>query len=388
MNKNFIILAPDFPYNTPKALRVRAFVKLFNELGYDAVVICYNFRPSSERSNFIDGVKRIIPIKPTPKGVNKLLLPLSFRKLFKAVINDEKPSFIFTCALPEIMLSILQISRLAKLPVILECCEWYDETTFKNGRFDLHYIIHSFAWRFLYSKADGVIAISKMIENHYVKKGLSVLRIPSIIDTSNTPCRINDSNSNLIKLIFAGSFARTKDSIKEFIEALRLVDNDRIRFVIAGVDRTELIDHIGEELYSRYANRIELFGRIHQEEINRIYRECDYGIFFRQKKRQTEAGFSTKIAEGMASGTPFIVNDTGDISLYIKSGINGFIVDDIKGIARVYNEISNINNEKKKQMRVNARKTSETEFNCMSYKSQLKYFLDCIMEKKKNEKEF
>lgn len=385
--KKALIIAPDFPYNTPKALRMRAFTRLLYEIGYESVVICYHYRPSVEYDKELLGVKKIIPIKPTPEGRNKYLLPIVINKILRETIVEEKPSFILSCALPEIMQAILKEAKDHRLPVILECCEWYDKSTFKHGRWDIHYLSHCIAWDHFYTKVDGVIAISKMIEERYLRLGIPTIRIPSIVEPDTTRYRLSDSDYEKkgVKLLFAGSLARTKDSIRQFVEALELCDRScKIDFEIAGVEEAEVRDHIGNRLFDKYKCQIHVLGRIHQSLINEKYMECDYGIFFRPHKRSSEAGFSTKIAEGMAAGTPFIINDTGDIPLYIKSNDNGFIVDNVKEIAETYNTICQMDSNKSKSMRKKARLTAETVFNYKSYKLEFNHFLDGIIGRKSN----
>ena len=387
LKRRVIIVAPDFPYNTPKALRIRAFAKLFNEIGFESVVICYFYRPSDNNElNQLPGVKRIIPIIPTPQGKDKLLLSFAYRKLLLQTVRDFKPDLIFTCALPETINTSIRIAKSCDIPIILECCEWYDETTFKHGRFDTHYLSHCYSWNHYYPKVDGVIAISRMIEKRYRELNIPVLRIPSITETDNLEYRITCASKQNYSFLFAGAIARTKDSIRPYFEALEKCDNKRsLTFDIVGVNEAEVIDHLGQELYQKFKSNIHIHGFVQQTLINQLYRNSDFGIFFRPHKRTSEAGFSTKLAEGMAAGTPFIINDTGDISLYIKHGQNGFIVNSVKDIVDIFNYIAEIDNAQLTCLRSNARKTAEEFFDYHAYINAFNLFVSGIMKGISNE---
>ena len=88
----------------------------------------------------------------------------------------------------------------------------------------------------------------------------------------------------------------------------------------------------------------------------------------------------------MSTGTPFIVNDTSDISLYIHNGENGFIVNDVKEIATVLDEILIMNTAQREAIRENARMTAMTSFYYEPYKEEFTSFIDCVIKEYANGK--
>lgn len=373
--KSVLVIASEFPYNSPKALRVRAFVRMFREIGYSVNVLCYYYTGESIRTDTY-GANKIYPIKPPPRGLKKYFLPVVFSSLLKKILREEPPSFVFTCSFAEIISIIIKECKKRKIPIVLESCEWYDPSTFKYGKIDKYYLTHQIAWKYFYPRVDGVVAISKLLERHYLQYTDNVIRIPSITETDRTHYNLKKNNDSTIKLLFAGSFGRTKDRIREFIEALDLIEDwKKLLFIIVGVGESEVKDHIGMELYDKYKTQIQVLGRVPQRKINELYMESSFGIFFRPKQRSSDAGFSTKIAEGMAAGTPFIINNTGDIPMYITTEENGFIANSIEEIASVYSRIINMPIEQQIVLRENARKTAEQKFNCLSYCSNMKNYL-------------
>ena len=388
--KVLIITSGVYPFGTPMALRIRAFSCLFESCGWDTVVYTDQITLDNDRveTKIYENTK-IYSYGKKISRIDKLVLPLVFKKRIKEIMEIERPSLIFSNCLYDRFTTIRSIADQYKLPLIIQSCEWYDPSTFKHGRLSHHYILHLFCWRFQYIHANGVVAISNLLKKHYEKNISNTIRIPTIVDEIETKYRIRvDESTKSIKLLFAGSLARTKDSIKQYFEALELMTEDyrRIQFEICGVSESDLKAHLGENIYSKYVNQITNYGRVPQDKIADMYVNCDYGIFFRPNQRSSHAGFSTKLGEGMSTGTPFIVNDTSDISLYIHNGENGFIVNDVKEIATVLDEILIMNTAQREAIRENARMTAMTSFYYEPYKEEFTSFIDCVIKEYANGK--
>lgn len=388
IQKVLIITSGSFPYGTPRALRIRAFIRLFNAININVCVYSDSFSGIDNGKTFIkkDNI-HMYSLGNEIIGLKKISLPLLFKKKLEQILLKENVDMIFSNCLYDRFYYIKQMSNKYELPLVIDCNEWYDPSTFKYGKFSWHYIFHSYCWKKLYPKVNGVVAISRLIEQHYRHYMNNVIRIPTIVDELDSKYIVNKCDSNTIRLLFAGSLARTKDSIKPFFQALELISKEqqkRFLFEICGVSETELKLHLGNSLYEKYRCLINNHGLIPQEKIAEMYMQCDYGIFFRPNQRSSHAGFSTKLGEGMSLGTPFIVNDTSDISLYIKNGVNGFIVNDINDITNVYLKIINMPLEEYQQIRYSARKTAETNFYFDTYKTKFEEFFKSVMQGEKN----
>lgn len=382
--KVLIITSGEYPFGSPMALRIRAFACLFKSCGWDTVV--YSDQITLDNENASESTYENTPIYSLGKKitrVGKLTLPLAFDKRLREIIARESPNLIFSNCLYDRFPKIRKIANDNKLPLIIQSCEWYDPSTFKRGRFSHHYIMYSYCWKYQYIYANGAVAISSLLKKHYDRYISNTIRIPTIVDEIKSKYRIQVStDSTMIKLLFAGSLARTKDSIKQYFQALEFMTEDykRIRFEICGVPESEIKEHLGEKIFSKYAGQINNYGRIPQDKIADMYMNCDYGIFFRPNQRSSHAGFSTKLGEGMSFGTPFIVNDTSDIAMYINNGENGFIVNDVDEIAKTLDKVLKMNAEQRERMREKARMTAVTSFYYETYEKEFASFLDRVTE--------
>lgn len=381
VKKALIIVSGGFPYGTPRALRMRAFAELFKSVGWDVLVYSDYFVGESEGAQYAqwNGMKLFSLGKEIPR-IKKLGMPARFGRKICDIIEKENPSVIYSYSLFDRFPVILSTARKYRIPLVLDSNEWYDPSTFKHGRFSLNYIFHSVCWRWFYPKVDGVVAISRLLQKHYRRYGKHVMRIPTIVDEFGDWQKTVFHEDGKIRLLFAGSLSRTKDSIRQFYEAAEHLgaEKERVMFEICGVGEQEIREHLGETLYNQYEAQTNIRGWVSQDEIANIYMQCDYGIFFRPNQRSSHAGFSTKLGEGMSVGTPFIVNDTGDISLYIKDGKNGFIANDVSDIVRVFRQILSMSKEEKEEMRLQARRTAEKDFNYAAYSVRFERFLAAV----------
>ena len=380
--KVLIITSGGYPFGSPMALRIRAFVCLFKSCGWDTVV--YSDQITSGDTNVSEATftyTKLYSLGKKLTRIGKFTLPQVFDGRLREIIARESPDLIFSNCIYDRFPRIRRIAQENKLPLVIQSCEWYDPSTFKRGRLSHHYIMHSYCWKYQYIHADGAVVISNLLKKHYDKCLPNTIRIPTIVDEIESKYRVQvDTESTTIKLLFAGSLARTKDSIKQYFEALELMTENyrRIKFEICGVSDDELRMHLGEQLYFKYDSQVNNHGRIPQDEIADMYMSCDYGIFFRPDQRSSHAGFSTKLGEGMSTGTPFIVNNTSDIAMYINNGENGFIVNDVKEIAETLDEVLRMNVERREAIREKARITAMTSFYYETYKEEFVAFLEKV----------
>ena len=388
MEKTVLIISTgSFPYGPPRAIRLRAFMQIFEAIGWRVCVYSDDITGKDvgkEKTKF--GNSTLYSLGSQKVKLEKINIPFEFKKKLSEIVQLENPRLIFSVCAYDRFSIITRCCKKYKIPLIIDSNEWYDPSTFRWGRLSWHYICHCICWRWFYPKANGAVVISRLLEKHYKNLIANVIRIPTIVPELDDDYTIALNEDGKIRLLFAGSLARTKDSIKPYFEALNYLKKhkDCIQFEICGVSKNELEMHLGKQLYEKYKKQVHVYGRIPQEKIKEMYLRCNYGIFFRPDQRSSHAGFSTKLGEGMSTGTPFIINDTSDISLYIKSGKNGFIVKDRKDIAIVYEKLINMSMEEQQEMRFCARKTAETDFYYVSYIEAFKEFLEKIVDGEKN----
>lgn len=375
--KAIFVMSTPFPYGQAFSSRARNLTKLLCACGYHVHVIA----PESvgEESNELEGVDYSVTHVNDPKSVLSLS-GIGTAKPYMKAVNDyvakNKADLIVSSSMVFVAGHLLKLANKLQVPYIVEQCEWYDYSTFKYGKLNPYYREHIRMIEKKNRNVSGVIAISRLFEQHYSFQGVPAIRIPTILDVKNTEYRIerDDNNADRVyHIAFAGSLGKGKERMQPIFKALTKINQSGINIVfdIYGPSEKDLLINIDgdEKLWNQVQPYVKVHGRIPQTEVENVVRSADFTIFTRPIRRSSNAGFPTKFAESMAVGTPVITNDTGDISLYLKNGVNGFLLGNgtEDEIVKTFEEITSFSSEQYDDMRREARRTAEGSFDYSSY---------------------
>lgn len=388
--KILLLIKQPYPYGAAYSTRARALASIFCALGYTVTVVCSAGGESEKEHAYFEShpdISRVI-IPERNGSIQVLIEAWEYGRAVERLICTGEYSLIVSSSMQEKIGSILRSARKHGVPVILESCEWYHKTSWKFGAFDPRYWVFEYAWRRHFPKADGYIVISHLLADHYEKTGKRVVRIPTITDIEATEPRLTPSNNDdRINLLFAGRFGGTKDDVAPIARAIVSSDDliSKFRLVIVGPTREEVFARESEDCcFARLeaADALRVTGRIPQEQVAEEYRQADFGCFIRPVRRSSNAGFSTKLGEGMAVGTPFVVNDTGDITEYVENGVSGIVFEDTSPdhIAAILERIASSSQEERMSMRTEARSIAEHYFDWRAYTSDVSQLLDEVKE--------
>lgn len=383
------IISSSFPYGEAFSSRARNMIKLFNECGYKVFVIAPDTQKSTDcielesfdyETHYVHDPKNFLSLsgigtaKPYIKAIEKLSKYVKF-------------NLIVSSAMVHVTDYLYKWSRENHVPYIMEQCEWYDASTFKGGKFNPYYREHIRLIEKKNKRVDGIIAISKLFEEHYTDMGVKTVRVPTILDIKNTSFREHVNESEKIHIIFAGSLGKGKEKLANIFNALKQVNKDTIKIVldIYGANENQVLENIKNDfkLLSEIKEFVYIHGRIPQCEIPNKVKEADFTIFIRPNRKSSNAGFPTKFAESLAVGTPVITNLTGDIGLYLRDGENGLAVSDDSEdqLKNTFNKIIEMKAEDLSKMRKIARKTAEQYFDFREYINIIEDLFSCSKEK-------
>ena len=389
MNILFLI-KQSFPFGAAYSLRTRAFLEIMTALGHTATVVCSGGGETESEVAYLrahPNVTRVIV--PEKHGIAQALAEsYEYGKEVDKILDANKIDLILSASMHDKIGLILKSSKRTNTPIIIESCEWYHHSSWKNGRLDPRFWAFEYAWSHWFPKADGYIAISKLLASHYAETGKPVVRIPTILDAKETRPQLTPPNTDgRINLLFAGRFGGTKDDVTPIACA---VDSDddlkrQFRLNIVGPSRDEVLAHEAMRVHVdslERAGALRITGRIPQERIADEYRAADFGCFIRPNRRSSNAGFSTKLGEGMAAGTPFIVNDTGDIADYIENGVAGYVFKKAapEEIAELLRDIASQSQNERARMRAKARSTAERCFDWRPYVDTFSQLIENVKE--------
>jgi len=370
-----------FPFGQAYSTRVIAFSKLLKHLGYSVHVIA-DLSLEKKRMGQTDDYSYEIVGEKSHFSRSLVNSYNSYNRLKEYLYQHDVAFVIMNAGMHWRFNNIMKLCAERKIPLILEICEWYDKSSFRLKGFDPRYILLNRCMNYAFYSANGIIAISRLLADHFAKMKIPVIRIPTIMDT-HTLTYSKPIEYKKIRLIHAGTAVIHKEKFKNILLAIKAFDNKNFfEFYIYGSDRATVLKNIDNDssLLDSLDGSVYIMGKIPQQEVHQAYMHADYSIFIREDKRSSHAGFPTKLAESMVAGTPVITNDTGDIGLYLKNGENGYLIKDTspESIKEVLEEIIQLSSEENLQMRSKARKTAEESFDFRVYKQLMKDFLEDV----------
>lgn len=384
--KAIFVISHSFPYGEAFSSRTRNLIKLFCKCGYHVHVIALKSKGQDESPELL-GYDYSVTYVNDPKNI-LTLSGIGTANPYLTAVNDylrsNKVDLIVSDSMVFVADQLKKVANRIKIPYIIEQCEWYDSSTFKFGKMNPYYREHIRTIERKNKNIDGIIAISRLFEQHYSFMGVPVLRIPTILDVQNLEFRSEPNNKIEYHVVFAGSLGKGKEKMEPIFRALPKVNKHekKIIFDIYGTDTRGLLANIdgNNDLWEDVQPFVNIHGYIPQNEVENVVREADFTIFIRPVRRSSNAGFPTKFAESMAVGTPVITNNTGDIGLYLEDGKNGFLLGNgsESEIVQVFESITSCNPSEYSEMRKNARATAEKYFDFSGYVESMKSFLSKI----------
>ncbi|MBO9500297.1 glycosyltransferase [Brevundimonas sp. A19_0] len=250
--------------------------------------------------------------------------------------------------------------RRAGVPLIFDAVEWYTAASPIGFAASPYLWQTEIAMRFLIPRLDGAIAISRWLEDYYVRTGLPVVRVPPTLDVDATPVGQGGDGERL-GLVYAGSPGR-KDLLGVLLRAVTAVDpaGERLRLDIYGPGPRDLDVYGVPDL----PTSVTAHGSVPQREAMAGVAAADFSVLLRRPDKVATAGFPTKFVESLAVGTPVIATLTSDLADHLVDGRNGLICDDAspETVARVLERALTLTGPQQAAMRAAARHTAETGF--------------------------
>ncbi|MEE9362044.1 MAG: glycosyltransferase [Cellulophaga sp.] len=400
MKKKFLYVGNfSFPFGNASGKRVYGNGKLLEELGYDVIFI-----------GMSDSIKQSTPLKktemafknfryynlPYPKSsLEWLFYKVAFNKLINFLEEEkikEDLSAIIYYGNPRLSIFNYLLIKWCKnnnINIISDCVDWLASKT-GNIVYDfVKWADTTYQKAYLNKKVDGVIAISSYLENYYKKHGIKTVVIPPLSVNKLQDATITLDNDCKIKVLYAGLPFRKntiikdvktlKDRIDQTIIFLSKIKEKDINFVfdIYGFTKKEYLKALPnqEKYIDILGDSISFHGHQDNAHIVDKLKESDFTILLRDIKRDTMAGFPTKVSESMSLGIPVITTITSDLERFIQDNENGFFlaIDDekraVEKLEKIF-QLSKIDINKMKNFCIKANK-----FWFMHYKDDMETFL-------------
>lgn len=222
--------------------------------------------------------------------------------------------------------AVLRHCRDRGLTTVRDVNEGVLAATFPGGAFNPLYWNQRMAVRRSVPRDGGVIAISQRLERHFAARGLSVLRVPALIDASQPdgPAPPSRGPAEPFNLTYLGA-CRWRDAPTLLLAAVRKLVNDGldVRLTIVGSDgmrgaSSGLRRRVQRDAVLR--ERVRFTGRVGDDAVVHYLQDSDALILNRRSGPSGECAFPTRLPEYLMSGRPVVASDVGDVRTYLRDG--------------------------------------------------------------------
>jgi glycosyltransferase involved in cell wall biosynthesis len=387
-NKGTVLYIGGFelPDKNAAAQRVIANGKLLRSMGYN-VVFCGV--TNDELIPSINAPQKYYDFDcyALPYPTNKIdWVSFIFKsKMYKALVDKYSDvSSIICYNIPSGSLyKMLKYSKKRNIKVFADCTEWYEAP--KEGN-----IVHRLVKKIdidlrmnkLHFKLDGIISISEYLHVFYKNQGLTSIKVPPLVDLIDDKWENNQVHNNEVRtFVYSGSpfslsnTASVKDRLDLIILAMANLKSQNLKFAIhiVGIKKEEFLSFYPElkNKVDFLADYLVFFGKVAHKKSIEILKRSDFSIFLRDTNLVTKAGFPTKFVESISCGIPVLTNDSSNISDYLISGVNGFLVstENLESIEETIKKSLEITDDTLKEMKLNC-KQAET----FSYPNYIHHF--------------
>ncbi|HTN86609.1 MAG TPA: glycosyltransferase [Sorangium sp.] len=219
---------------------------------------------------------------------------------------------------------LLAWTRRHGIPLVIDLVEWYEPAHLAGGRWGLHAHLNRRAMK-LAERADGLLAISGFLAEHYASPRLPVQVVPPLMTDPASERPLPPDGA--LRLSYVGNPAR-KDAAT-ICNLARLPDalgarRSSVRISIAGTSERAL----AAAGVSSVPPELEILGVLPRDRALELVQRSDFTVLQRPDARFAHAGFPTKVVESLWLGTPVMTNLTSDLRRHLTDGENAIVLAD------------------------------------------------------------
>ena len=320
----------ELPDKNAAAQRVISNSKIFRDLGYNVTLVGLSKSIDSSQVFEYEGFKCVNWKYPhNPKEWYNYLFTTND---YVDYLRDFKPSLVVAYNHPAISLSKLnKWGKKNNCKVLSDCTEWFElrgNILFRTIKgWDTKKRMTQ-----VHCELDGVIAISRFLQDYYLQRNCNVLLLPPLVDKKENKWNVNrEKNDGTISLVYAGSSGEAaRDNLPSIISALSEIRDSehlRIKLFVIGLNEQQYKEKFNVQDEIDGNGFIKFMGRVPHATVLEVLANSDYSIFVRNSTVTVEAGFPTKFVEAISSGTLVLTNLSSNIKDYLREGENGFVLD-------------------------------------------------------------
>ena len=322
------------PNKNAASHRVIELRKIINSIGGSLYAIGVN-----SYSKDLEKISEVDYEVPYPSSIIQWIKYLFSIRYFRAFLKIHQEINIVVLYNYQSLASyrIIKFCRKNDIRIISDSTEWYSGNS-GNLLFRLIKKLDTFTrMRYINRISDSIIVVSTYLKNIYYKRDVFVIPMlftKTIFENGCTRNKIVKLSYNGVPFVIGKRLKKRSDAkdrldiVIFMLYRLHLIGVD-FQFNIYGITLEEYLTTLPQD--SKYIEslglKIKFHGFIESTSLRKKIVESDYTILIRDSNRVTLAGFPTKFSESISLGVPVIANMIGDVSKYLKDGINGYAID-------------------------------------------------------------
>lgn len=185
-------------------------------------------------------------------------------------------------------------------------------------------------YRKVYAHIDARILMTTKLQEFYdtnvCKK--TTLILSTIVDTDRF-LNLESQEQERDYLCYMGNMELSKDNVDNIINAFSLIATDfpSLDLFLYGKPSEKTLSYLTNIVNkSNLSERVFFKGRVDYGQVPQILKNAKVLVSSQPNTKRAEGGFPTKLGEYMMTGVPTLLTNVGEISDYVKDGINAYLV--------------------------------------------------------------
>lgn len=244
------------------------------------------------------------------------------------------------------------------------------------------YLYYRLGVEFAWKRLSGIFSISSRLVMQDRKHGCDSMRLPIMADTHEFCWMPDKCSSGTISFIYPGMKVNGyEDDFEAMFSALGQLsdlEKKKITVHITGTSKEKIQGYIDEQIWKEVEDTLVIHGYISYDELVEIYLNSDFLLLPRKINNITKANFPSKIPELMSFGIIPVCTDVGDYTKIYLNDTNAIIMSEtgvdacLQGIRKAIK----MSARERAEMRNNARKLAEDEFDFRHWSKKIDAFLN------------
>lgn len=342
--KVFILTKEPYPNGMAATSRIKCYARAIMEGGVDCEVIIYGTTEikdkiirNTEAKGFYEGVPfRYVggatvgsKLKPI-RLFSQYIYLLKTKWFLSRNLKKGDVLFLYMGGKVELMLRYMKIARKCGAYCVRDLCELPYGTGAETER---AIRLRKITIEKQFPLLDGIISISDALMNlakTYTRSSCKHIKVPIMVEYEHYAMEKKPNVSETPYIFHAGTLYQQKDGILGMIEAFGMAKqriNKPIKYILTGNINASSHPEEIRRLIKQYqiADSLEFVGYLKRDQIKVYLSGASLVISNRPKTKQDYYGFSTKLGEYLASGTPLLMTKWGEAVNWLENGKSAYI---------------------------------------------------------------